>query len=235
MTEDPAKIKKRLDSIWESPNFASFFESYSKRTPINIKKGSIIFYEGDQPDRLYFLKEGFIKMYHSSEEGRDAIIYLFGPGSLLGVRALTSEDRALRHNAEAITDAKIISISRRDYLNLLAEHPEHLVDLLHIFISRLNYTERKLEGFILADTTARVANFLYDTATRFGRKRGKEVLLPIPFTHQLVAEFVGAFRETVTNSLNKLAKENIIKIERSKIIILSVSKLKKQARSSKIK
>ena len=228
-------LRRRLERIREPAKFSTLFETYSKRPPLSIKKGNIIFYEGDQPDRLYFIKEGYVKMYHASEEGRDAIIYLYGPGSLLGVRALTSQDQALKHNAEAITDVKIITVTRKDYLGMIVDNPEFLIDLLHIFIDRLNYTERKLEGFILADAVARVSSFLSDCAARFGKKQGKKVILPLPLTHQLISEFVGSFRETVTNALSRLEKDKIIKLERGKVTILDLRKLNKYALPSKIK
>ncbi len=228
-------LQRRLERIWEPAKFSILFENSTKRPPLSIKKGNIIFYEGDQPDRLYFIKEGYVKMYHSAKEGRDAIIYLYGPGSLLGVRALTSQDHALRHNAEAITDVKIITITRKDYLDMIVDHPEFLVDLLHIFIDRLNYTERKLEGFILADALARVSSFLSDCAARFGKNQGKKVILPLPLTHQLISEFVGSFRETVTNALNRLEKDRIIRLERGKVTILDLKKLNKYAQPSKTK
>lgn len=221
MDEDKQKLRTRLERIWKAPDFTAFFQKYAKRAPLNIKKGNIIFYQGDQPDRIYFIKEGFVKLYKMSEEGKDTVIYLYGPGSILGVRALTSEDERLRHSAEAITDVEIITMGRREYLLLALEHPEYIVDLLHVFIERLNYTERKLEGFILTDATARVANFLADCAKRFGT-------LP-PLTHQLIADFVGSFRETVTVALNRLQKEKILKVERGKITILNLKKLNEQA------
>lgn len=223
-------LKARLDKIWQQPDFTSFFAKYSKRPPLTIKKGNIIFYEGDQPERLYFIKEGFVKIYHMSEEGRDAIIYLYGPGSALGIRALTSQDRCLKHTAEAVTDVKIITIARSEYLSAVEEHPEYLIDLLHLFVERLNHTEKKLEGFILANTEARLANFLSDFAVRFGIKKDGKILLPIPLTHQLIAEFIGSVRETVTIAINRLVKENIIGPQHSKITVLDLKKLTHRAK-----
>lgn len=228
-------LRTRIEHIWKTPDFASFFTQYVNRSPLRIKKGNIIFYEGDQPDRLYFIKKGFVKMYHMSEEGRDTIIYLYGPGSIMGVRALTSEDQQLRHNAEAITDAEIITIPRKEYIDLVIANPEYLIDLLHIFISRLNYTERKLEGFILTDATARVANFLADCALRFGIKEKGDITIPLPLTHQRIAEFVGSFRETVTGAVNKLEKDGIIHIEKSTVRIKDLTKLRAYAQSGKKK
>ncbi len=220
-------LRKRLERIWEAPDLSEFLKRHGKRAPLKIKKGQTIFYEGDQPDRLFFIIKGFIKLYHLSEEGKDSVIYLYGPGSILGIRALTSEDKSLKHNSEALTDVEIITIPRREFIDIASDNPEYLIDIMHSFIQRLNYAERKLEGFITNDATTRLANFLSDAAIRFGQKKKEGITIPIPLTHQQIAEFVGSARETVTIALHKLAKEGIVKISRGKVDILNKRKLDK--------
>lgn len=222
---DHSKLGERLERIWENPDFADFLKKHSKRPPLKIKAGHIVFYEGDEPERLYFIKEGFVKLFHTSEDGRDTVIYLYGPGSVLGIRALTSRDRALKHNVEALTNVTMVTMPRQEYLDLLTGNPQYLVDLLHVFIERLNYTERRLEGFILTDVTDRVADFLADLAQRFGVEKGGKIELPLRLTHQRIAEFVGAVRETVTASMQKLAAEGSICDDRGSISILNLGKL----------
>lgn len=226
---DNTKLKERLLKIWQTPNFTEFFQKFSKKAPVHIKKGTVLFNEGQTLDNLYFIKEGFVKLYRLSDEGREAIIYLYGPGQILGVRALTSEDESAKHYGEAITDLKIMTISRKNYFEAVSMHPQYLVDLLHIFIDRLNYTERRLGGFVLTDTVVRVALFLSDFAARFGEKKNNTIELPLELTHQRIAEFVGSFRETVTLAVQKLEKTGAVKIEKKKVTILDLDKLNKHA------
>lgn len=223
------QVYQRLLKIWDHPDFSKFFSEFVQKPSHLVKKGTVIFNHGDPLERLYFIKEGFVKLYRLSDQGRETTIYLYGPGSMLGVRALTSEDESARHFAEAITDLQINTITRREYFDIVSNHPEYLLDLLHIFIDRLNYTERKLEGFIITDTTARVAYFLYDCVIRFCKEED-DIELPLPLTHQRIAEFVGSFRETVTLSMNKLEKEGVLKFERGKVFILDLNKLKQYAK-----
>ncbi|MBI2022161.1 Crp/Fnr family transcriptional regulator [Candidatus Daviesbacteria bacterium] len=218
------KLLQRLEKIWDHPDFSEFFATISNSRL--IKKGTIIFNEGDPLDRIYFIEKGFVKLFRLSDEGRETTIYLYGPGNILGVRALTSKDECAKHFAEAITDLKISTITRKDYLKVLAENPEYLVDLLHVFINRLNYTERKLEGFIITDATARVAYFLADCVTRFCKVVSNQTEIPLPLTHQRIAEFVGSVRETVTLALQRLEKEGILEDSRGRIKVLDVQKLK---------
>jgi CRP/FNR family transcriptional regulator len=225
---DRNKLSSRLESIWKVPEF-SYLLKASKRIPLRIPAGKTIFFEGDEPHKIYFIKRGFVKLYRMSPEGRDTIIYLYGPGSILGLRALTTGDKSFKHNAEAMTDVEVITFPEKDYFEILEQHPEYLVDLMHAFIERLNYTERKLEGFILTDTTARVASFLYSLVERFVKVNNNKCELPLTLTHQTISEFVGAFRETVTVAMNRLKKDGVLEDKRGKITIINVNKLKKHA------
>lgn len=218
-------LQKRLQCIWKTTNFKAFLAHVHNHKLHQIKKGTLIFSEGDPLNRIYFIKEGFLKLYRSSEEGRDATSYLLGPNYMLGIRALTTKDECAKHNAEALTELTVITISHKEYFTILTKHPEFLVDLLHVFIDRLNYTERKLEGFMLTDATARVAYFLADCALRFCKEQKDPITLPLKLTHQLIADFVGSFRETVTLSLNKLEQEKIIMNKKGIITILNLKKL----------
>lgn len=225
MDENNGVLRNRIEKIWERANFATFFQNVLQKPVQNIKRGEILFSEGDQLEMIYFIKSGFVKLYRLSEKGKESTIYLFGPGHLLGIRALLSEDKCAKHNAEAMTDVQIIPVLRGQFFQALCNHSEYLVDLVHIVIDRLNYTERKLEGFILTDATARVANFLNDCALRFGEKKNGHITLPFPMTHQRIAEFVGSFRETVTLALHKLEKEHVLVVEKGKVTIVDPEKL----------
>lgn len=230
MAESKTQLSKRLNNLWQGPDFFSFFEKYSKRPARRYKKDSTIFYEGDFSGKIYFIKSGFVKLYRMSENGRDAVIYLYGPGSILGLRALTAKDGILRHSADTLTECEISTMDTDEYRKILTDHPEYIVDLMHMFIKRLNSTETKLEGFILTDTEARIANFLVDVAQRFGIKKGKYIQLPLPLTHQRIADFVGAFRETATIAINKLEKENILTIKKGVVVINNMKTLEKKAK-----
>jgi len=226
MKDDRYKLKERLENIWSVPDLHPFFQKYSKRPAHKIKEGTVLFNSGDFLNGIYFIKSGLIKLYKVADDGKETIVYLSGPGNMLGLRALISRDECAHHFAEAITDCEIYQMSRDDYFDVLSENPEYLVDLGYAFIERLNHAERRVEGFVSDDATAKVANFLLDSAIRFGKKSSKSITFPFPLTHQRIAEFVGVYRETVTNSLHELEKLGAVKSKRSTIEILDLAKLK---------
>lgn len=226
-------LRKRLEKIWDLPDFTALFHAKAKHPAHIVKKGTLLFNEGDPLGRLYFIKDGFVKLYRLTEEGRDGTTYLLGPGNIIGLRALLSEDESAKHNAEALTNVSIMTISSRDFFDAAAENPAFLVDLMHAYIERLDYTEQKLVGFMFTDATARVAHFLVNCAARFGKKNKAKIVLPVPLTHQLIADFVGAFRETVSVAINRLEKERVITIAKGIVIIQNIEKLKQYASGDK--
>lgn len=221
-------LRSRLTKIWEPPNLYAFFKKYAKRPPRIIKKGTVLFNPGDPLQGVYFIEEGFIKLYEVSEGGKETIIYLTGPGNMLSLRAIISKEQTAHQYTEAITEVKLYTMTMQELHSVLLEHPEHIIDLLHVVIDRLNHAERRVEGFVAGDVTSRVANFLYDAAIRFGQKKEQAVSFPVGLTHQRIADFVGSFRETVTVALNKLQKEGLIKMSRGKIAILNLEKLRER-------
>jgi CRP/FNR family transcriptional regulator len=223
------KIHARLKRVWEKPNLRKLFEIVKRQTPRQMREGTILFNEGGPVGPLYLILEGYVKIYRLSEEGKETTNYLLGPGNVIGIRTLLSKDETSSHTAEALTPIKILTISREECFAAIEENPDLLIDFLHIFDHRLSYTERKYESFIYASTTARVAIFLSDCAMRFGIKKNRKIEIGIELTHQRIAEFVGAFRETVTLSLHRLEEEGIIHIERGRVTVLNLAKLQHYA------
>lgn len=233
MADTAQKIRARLKTIWEPPDFSPLL-SLVHHTKILVKKGDILFSEDDRLDNLYIIQEGFVELYRLSEEGKETTTYLFGKGYALGVRALTSSDHRAKHTAEALTDAKIIAVSHETYFHAVSSNPEYLIDLTAIFIDRLNYTEQKLEGFIRTDVNARIANFFLDFIKRFCSTTNNDpITLPLELTHQRIAQLVGSFRETVTVALHKLEKEGVVKTDRGTIRITNLQKLQEFAKGKK--
>ena len=54
----------------------------------SLKRGDALFREGDEGDRLYVLTEGKVKLSHSSDDGRENLIAVLGPGEIIGELSL---------------------------------------------------------------------------------------------------------------------------------------------------
>ncbi|MFW6098178.1 MAG: Crp/Fnr family transcriptional regulator, partial [Chloroflexota bacterium] len=87
--------------------------------------------------------------------------------------------------------------------------------------NRLVETERQLEEVAFKSIPARLAGQLLRLADEAG---GNEVT---GYTHQDLAEMLGTYRETITQTLNEFRTTGLVRIGRKKVVLLDEDALKK--------
>lgn len=229
-THEPDTLFSELSHISNPPQFAACFAAHSTRPDFTLKKGNTLFYEGDHVTNFYLVKKGFLKLSRATDEGRESIVYLYGPGSLPGMGVLMSKTLTYTNTAEALTDCQIAVIDFDRFITILSQNPLYMVELLRAYAQRLRYAERRLEIFVLTNVTARIAHFFYESSMRYGVTRQNKLMFPLKLSHQRIADFVGSYRETVTISMKKLIKERAIIYDRGDITISDLAKLESISR-----
>ena len=53
-------------------------------SPIKLRKGQSLFKEGDDGDHLYIVASGKIKLGTKSQDGRENLLMILGPGDMFG-------------------------------------------------------------------------------------------------------------------------------------------------------
>jgi CRP-like cAMP-binding protein len=71
----------------------------------------------------------------------------------------------------------------------------------------------------------RLAMLLFNLADLHGIKEKEGIVIGKPFTHEVLAQMVGASRQWVTMTLDRMRNEGLIRIGRSHTIILQPNKL----------
>jgi hypothetical protein len=76
-----------------------------------VKRGQLIFSEGDEASGFYVVITGRIKIFKLSTEGKEQILHIFGPGEPIGEVPVFAGKR-FPANAEALEDGKISGMNR---------------------------------------------------------------------------------------------------------------------------
>ncbi|WP_219823840.1 Crp/Fnr family transcriptional regulator, partial [Enterobacter cloacae complex sp. CH23B] len=85
------------------------------KTSVTIKKGELIFEEGDNVNGIYCVKDGICKLTKLSPNGKDHIVKLVKKGELLGQRSLIS-DEPVNLSAFALEDMEVCFIPKSEIL-----------------------------------------------------------------------------------------------------------------------
>jgi len=192
-------------------------------TQEDFHRGSVVFREGDQGDRLFIIASGKIKVGHASGDGRENLLAVLGPGETLGELSLF--DPAPRNaTATAVAETTLYSLSQQDLYRVLAQRPEVARHLLASLARRLRKTNDSLADLVFADVPGRVAKNLLDLAQREG------IMVSHGLTQEELAQLVGASRETVNKALADFAHRNWIRLEARAVLLLDIERLRRRAR-----
>lgn len=183
-------------------------------------KGTVFYRPGDRAERLFILKEGSVTLYRLTPEGHKLIVGTIGEGTIFGEMALAGQSM-WDCFAEAEEDALVCTITQRDMERLLQEQPKVALRLLAIMGRRVQELEERLEQMAYRSVRERLARLLLQNGR--GSLGGYEVK---GFTHEYLAEAIGASRQTVTQELRRMEDEGLLKIARKRLRLLDIPGLK---------
>ncbi|EFQ83359.1 cyclic nucleotide-binding domain protein [Aeromicrobium marinum DSM 15272] len=201
----------------------------SSMTPSTLRRGEVLFNEGDDGDKLYVVTDGKIKLGRTSPDGRENLLAILGPGQMFG--ELSFFDPGPRSaTATAVTDVDLRSLGHEALSPVLNAHPDVAHALLNQLAGRLRRTNEVVGDLVFSDVPGRVAKALLDLAGRFGRRADDGIHVNHDLTQEELAQLVGASRETVNKALADFASRSWLRLEPRSVIILDLERLQKRSR-----
>jgi CRP/FNR family transcriptional regulator, cyclic AMP receptor protein len=163
---------------------------------VKVSKGNTLFKEGDDGNRLYVVLEGKLKLGITSNDGRENLLSILGPGEMFGELSLFDPGPRTA-TATAVTDARLLSLAHDQVIGWVSEHPKVSLQLLGRLAQRLRRSNEVLADLVFSDVPGRVAKAIMDLGERFGVKKADGLYVNHDLTQEELAQLVGASRETV--------------------------------------
>ncbi|NJK80086.1 MAG: Crp/Fnr family transcriptional regulator [Chloroflexaceae bacterium] len=203
-------------------------DALGKRTPMQRVRPGTVFYSPEQSaEVLFILKEGQVRLYHLSPEGKELTTAIIDPGTIFGEMALLGQ-KLHESYAVALSPCLLCLMSREDVKHVLLSDPRVAARIAEILGNRLIDAQRRLSDFAFKNIPQRLASVLLEHARPPRRRlfRSPESELEVPFTHEAMGALVGTHRETITKILNDLQHQGIIELRRGRVLILDPERLR---------
>ena len=194
-----------------------------------LRRGEVLFHEGDSGDKLYIVTDGKIKLGRTSSDGRENLLAIMGPGQMFGELSLF-DPGPRSATVTAITDTTFLSLSHEDLMRWLDGRPAVALGLLSQLAGRLRRSNDVVADLVFSDVPGRVAKQLLELADRFGRTADDGIHVHHDLTQEELAQLVGASRETVNKALADFASRGWIRLEPRSVVIMDVERMKRRAR-----
>ena len=191
------------------------------------KKGEIIYFSDQKIDRLYSLKQGRIKIAYYNEKQEEVVSEILKEGDIFGELTLKQYENKNQEFAQVISDeVSICSFTLENFHGVLRKKPDLAIAYTQMVGDKLKTMGGKYADLIFKDVKMRVVNFFKLNAENEGKWDGKKVELNMYLTHQDIANYTAASRQTVSTVINELIKDRkIIYDGRKKVVIPDITKL----------
>ena len=187
-----------------------------------IKKGDLIFSEGEQLNGVYCVKDGVSMLSKLSANGKNQIVKMASKGELLGQRSLVAEEYA-NLSAKAVADMEVCFISKEHIVKTLQNNPDFAVEVLRHMAHDLKAADEVIVNMSQKTVKQRLAaTFLYLHQT-FGTD--SEGFLKITLSREDISDIVGTATESAIRMISDFKKQGLISTSGKKIGVLNEKKL----------
>ncbi len=193
------------------------------KSHISYKKGQMIFYEGNHPLGLYCIYSGKVKIHKLGHDGKDQILRLAKNGSVIGYRALLSDDN-YHASATAIEDSQICFFPKSAYQNQIIVNPSLSIQIIKLLSSDLKSAEQKAVNMVQKQVKERIAETLLMLKEFFGVESDNGTISSV-LTRESLGNIAGTTTETAIRVLSDLHKSKIVNLIGKKIKILNNKEL----------
>lgn len=189
------------------------------------KKQSHVFLQGDPLENVYFIYDGKIKVYKSDINGREQIVAIMKKGEMFPHVGFFRKGDYPAY-AEVLERSTLIAIPISKFENVLIENPELSIKVFRVLGEKIVDLQNRLEEQILNNTYEQIIKLLI----RLGQKHGKElndgrILLKAEFTNKDMANMIGTTRETISRTLTRMKKEELIEVGPDGDMLLDIETL----------
>src|SRR4029079_19074369 len=177
------------------------------KTVHKYRKNRIIYAQGDEADRIFYIQSGKVKVTVVSEQGKEAVVGLLEAGQFFGEGCLHGQ--AFRvGTARAMEECLVTSITRRAMLATLRKEPKFSELFVTYLVTRSNRIEEDLIDQLFNSSEKRLARLLLLLAN-FG-KNEKPTPIDASIDQATLAEMIGTTRSRASFFLNKFRKLGFI-------------------------
>jgi CRP-like cAMP-binding protein len=186
--------------------------------PRVLRRGEILFREGEPATALYLVESGRIKLTQLTAEGQEVIMRYLAPGDAFAAVALFA-DSTYPVTARSTERTRVRAWPRKVLPGLVRDHPRFEANLLRIVSSHTREALSRLRELATEPVAQRLARTLLRLGQQIGRHEPDGSFLLERIAQQDLAEITGTSVYTVSRTLADWQELEIVETGRQRLRI----------------
>src|SRR5206468_6685502 len=185
---------------------------------VEYRKGQMI-YNQDQPSTsIYLVIDGKVKVSRLADDGRQVVVDIYQPDEFFGESAFLGLAQRTEL-AVALENTKLMTWTTSEIEDIATRRPRLAIALLQLLVQRSMDFGSRIESFSVDNIARRLARTLIRFSERLGSAEDDGSVRMVPFTHELLSQYVGTSREIVTHYMNQFRRQGYLRYSRKGIIL----------------
>jgi CRP-like cAMP-binding protein len=189
---------------------------------IEYKKKQTIYSEGQHPNKLYYIESGKVKVFKTSDGGKELIIGLLSSGDFFGHIPLI-ENTVYEEFAETLEESSIRVIPKKEFEHLITTNQEIALKVIKLLANNITEKEQQLVALAYHSLRKRVADALLTLKKKYATSESENFSMSI--SREDLANIAGTATESLIRTLSDFKNEKLIEIKEGKITLLEEKKL----------
>jgi CRP/FNR family transcriptional regulator, cyclic AMP receptor protein len=177
------------------------------KTISKYRKDQIVFSQGEVADAVFYIQQGKVKLTVVSEQGKEAVVAILGPGQFFGEGCLNGHPLRIA-TSRAVDECVITRLEKATMVAAIHNEPDFSELFMAYLLTRNSRIEEDLIDQLFNSSEKRLARLLLLLAN-FGKEGRPEPIMGT-FSQETLAEMIGTTRSRVSFFMNKFRKLGFI-------------------------
>lgn len=211
-------------SLFEDLGYEELETINRGRTIGHYEAGETIFKTGDTSRGLLCLRSGKVKIVRSGIVENDPIVALKKPVEFIGLKALVLEKNHLS-TAIALEPCDVCIIPRDDFLSVVKQNNDLSLKVVQLLSREVEEADKRMISLTQKHLRGRLADAILFVLERFGTQEDN-VTLAAELKRADLAALANMTPANAIRILSEFAKEEVLAVNRRKIKLNNLDKLK---------
>ena len=189
-----------------------------------VTDGAILSARGAPAEEWCGVAQGAVRVSSVSLADKQVTLTYVEPGTWFGDIALF-DGMPRTHDAHAHGATTLLVVRKADFKALLSLQVELYEALLRLNCRRLRLLFDTVEDLNTLPLSARLAKQILLLARSYGVQQGDEIRVGLQLAQEDIAQLLGASRQRVNQELKGFEREGAVRIEPTRLVVLSKAKL----------
>lgn len=187
---------------------------------MTLKPKQMLFRQGEWHTGIYIIESGMFRTFYTSPSGREITLAYWQPGNFVGGPDVFGDSFHM-WSGMAVLATRLIAIKGADLRALMAEIPQLGIGIAEALVFKGQCFSSLIQMLGTRSVSERLAQLLLILIDNHGHPDGAGgIAIARQFTHEDLAHMVGASRQWVTTTLDRLQAKGIVRIKKRQVIVL---------------